>query len=113
MHVGRLLCAENLYLLNYISLPYRNKALLKEKEEIEEEFLRYRREIKNTPTGNAVKEIRMLKAVTKNLEEELMKEKTRHQRSTSKRSQEYRDLLEEVGKTVCFREILNDCYMNS
>ncbi|XP_062617834.1 centrosomal protein CCDC61-like [Saccostrea cucullata] len=77
-------------------LQKENKALLKEKEEIEEEFLRYRREMKNTPTGNAVKEIRMLKSVTKNLEEELMKEKTRHQRSTSKRSQEYRDLLEEV-----------------
>ena len=39
----------------------------------------------------------MLKGLTKNLEEELMKEKTRHQRSTSKRSQEYRDLLEEVS----------------
>lgn len=71
---------------------------MKEKEEIEEEFLRFRREMKNTSTGSAVKEIRMLKSVTKNLEEELMKEKTRHQRSTSKRSQEYRDLLEEVGK---------------
>lgn len=70
---------------------------MKEKEEIEEEFLRFRREMKNTSTGSAVKEIRMLKSVTKNLEEELMKEKTRHQRSTSKRSQEYRDLLEEVG----------------
>lgn len=54
--------------------------------------------MKNTSTGSAVKEIRMLKSVTKNLEEELMKEKTRHQRSTSKRSQEYRDLLEEVGQ---------------
>lgn len=77
-------------------LQKENKALLKEKEEIEEEFLRFRREMKNTSTGSAVKEIRMLKSVTKNLEEELMKEKTRHQRSTSKRSQEYRDLLEEV-----------------
>ncbi|XP_022328744.2 centrosomal protein CCDC61-like isoform X1 [Crassostrea virginica] len=77
-------------------LQKENKALLKEKEEIEEEFLRFRREMKSTSTGSAVKEIRMLKSVTKNLEEELLKEKTRHQRSTSKRSQEYRDLLEEV-----------------
>ncbi|KAK3093960.1 hypothetical protein FSP39_022289 [Pinctada imbricata] len=72
------------------------KMLQKEKEQIEEEFLRFRREMKSTSTGNAVKEIRMLKSITRNLEEELMKEKTRHQRSTSKRSQEYRDLLEEV-----------------
>ncbi|CAG2203446.1 CCDC61 [Mytilus edulis] len=70
--------------------------MLKEKEELEAEFLHFRREVKTTSTGNAVKEIRILKALTKSLEEDLMKEKTRHQRSTTKRSQEYRDLLEEV-----------------
>lgn len=70
--------------------------ILKEKEELEAEFLHFRREVKTTSTGNAVKEIRILKALTKSLEEDLMKEKTRHQRSTTKRSQEYRDLLEEV-----------------
>lgn len=72
------------------------KKLLQEKEELEAEFLQYRRELKSTSTGNAVKEIRILKTVTKNLEEDLMKEKTRHQRLASKHSQEYRDLLEEV-----------------
>ena len=72
------------------------KLLLKEKEELEAEFLQYRREMKNTSTGTAVKDLRTMKQVMKNLEEELMKEKTRHQRSASKRGQEYRDLLEEV-----------------
>ncbi|OWF48721.1 Coiled-coil domain-containing protein 61 [Mizuhopecten yessoensis] len=72
------------------------KTLLKEKEEIEAEFLQYRREMKNTSSGNAIKEIRVLKTFSKSLEEELMKEKTRHQRSASKRGQEYRELLEEV-----------------
>lgn len=76
--------------------------MTKEKEDIEAEFVLFRREMKSTTTGNAVKEIRMLKNVVRNLEEELMKEKTRYQRSASKRSQEYRDLLEEVGWVLLF-----------
>ncbi|CAH1792840.1 unnamed protein product [Owenia fusiformis] len=70
--------------------------VLQEKEDLEADFLKFRRELKNTTTGNAAKEIRILKNVIKNLEEDLLKEKTKHQRSSSKRSQEYRSLLEEV-----------------
>jgi hypothetical protein len=76
---------------------YRNKVLLKEKDDIEEEFLRCKREMKSKPIGNAVKEIEMLKAMNKSLEEQLVKEKARHQKSLSKRSQECRDLMKEVG----------------
>lgn len=75
----------------------RLEALQKEKEDIESEFLQYRREMKNTTQGNALKELKMFKTMTRQLEEELMKEKTKHQRQVSKHSQQYRDLLEEVG----------------
>ncbi|XP_052769187.1 centrosomal protein CCDC61-like [Mya arenaria] len=71
-------------------------ALSKEKEDIESEFLQYRREVKNTSQGNAVKELKMLKVMVRQLEEELMKEKTKHQRHATRHGQQYRDLLEEV-----------------
>ncbi|XP_064602133.1 centrosomal protein CCDC61-like isoform X2 [Liolophura sinensis] len=77
-------------------LQRENKALCREKEELEEAFLQYRRELKQTTEGQAIKEIRILKSVVKNLEEELLREKTKHQKSASKRGKEYRDLLEEV-----------------
>ncbi|CAL1527795.1 unnamed protein product [Lymnaea stagnalis] len=72
------------------------RRLEREKNELEEEFTAFRREVRLTSVGNSAKDIRALKTVVRNLEEQLMKEKTKYQRSTSKRSQEYRDLLEEV-----------------
>nr|XP_054758866.1 centrosomal protein CCDC61-like [Lytechinus pictus] len=70
--------------------------LLLEKQEIEDAFLRYRREVKNTSTGSAAKEVRILKTAIQNLEEDLVNERRKYQRSSSKRSQNYRELLEEV-----------------
>ena len=52
--------------------------------------------MKNTTQGNALKELKMFKTMARGLEEELMKEKTKHQRLASKHGQQYRDLLEEV-----------------
>lgn len=72
------------------------EALRKEKDDIEAEFLQFRREVKNTSQGNALKELKMFKAMARGLEEELMKEKTKHQRLASKHGQQYRDLLEEL-----------------
>jgi len=72
------------------------RRLEREKQEIEQEFATFRREVRLTSSGSAVKDIRSLRTMVRNLEDQLMKEKTRHQRATSKRSQEYRDLLEEV-----------------
>ncbi|XP_005106254.1 coiled-coil domain-containing protein 61 [Aplysia californica] len=72
------------------------RRLEREKHELEQEFAAFRREVRLTSGGSAVKDIRALKAMVRNLEDQLMKEKTRHQRSTNKRGQEYRDLLEEV-----------------
>ncbi|PIK41326.1 putative coiled-coil domain-containing protein, partial [Apostichopus japonicus] len=71
-------------------------ALLTEKQEIEDDFLRYRREVKNTSSGSAAKEVRILKSVVRNLEEELMHEKSKNQRATNKRNQEYKTLMEEL-----------------
>ncbi|XP_072169563.1 centrosomal protein CCDC61-like [Diadema setosum] len=72
------------------------EALLQEKQTLEDAFLRYRREVKNTSTGSAAKEVRILKTAVLNLEEELANERRKYQRSSSKRSQNYRELLEEV-----------------
>ncbi|XP_055878623.1 centrosomal protein CCDC61-like isoform X4 [Biomphalaria glabrata] len=72
------------------------RRLEREKIELEEEFAAFRREVRLTTGGNAVKDIRALKTMVRNLEEQLMKEKTKYQRTTIKRSQEYKDLLEEV-----------------
>ncbi|XP_059140343.1 centrosomal protein CCDC61-like isoform X2 [Physella acuta] len=72
------------------------RRLEREKNEVEQEFAAFRREVRIATGSNAVKDIRALKTMVKNLEEQLMKEKTHYQRTTSKRSQEYRDLLEEV-----------------
>lgn len=70
--------------------------MLQEKEELEADFHDYRREVERTREGVAVKEVRLLKAMVKNLEEDLLKERTKNQRAASKRSQEYRQMLEEV-----------------
>ncbi|XP_066303560.1 centrosomal protein CCDC61-like [Branchiostoma lanceolatum] len=70
--------------------------LLKEKEQIEQDFLQFRRDLDSTAKGNPAKEIRVLKQVVKNLEQELMKERSRHQRSANKKSQAYKELQEEL-----------------
>lgn len=81
---------------DYEKLQKEYQRLAKEKEDIENEFLQYRREMRNTASGNAAKDLRTLKGVVRGLEQELMREKTEHQRAASKRGQEYRELLEEV-----------------
>ncbi|XP_022107012.1 coiled-coil domain-containing protein 61-like [Acanthaster planci] len=70
--------------------------LLKEKQNLDDEFLQYRREVKNTTKGSAAKEVRILKTVIRNLEEELMNERRKFQKASSKRNQEYKNLMEEV-----------------
>ena len=48
--------------------------------------------------GRASKEIRMLKGVVQSMEEDLLKEKNRHQRSSAKSQQELRRLNDEVER---------------
>ena len=84
-------------LLCFLIISYED--LLQEKQNLEDAFLNFRREVKNTTKGSAVKEIRVLKNVVRNLEEELVNEKRKHQRAANKRNQEYKTLLEEVSFT--------------
>jgi len=71
--------------------------LLKEKEALELEYLDFNRQVELTNDGVATKEIRMLKTVIKNLEEELTVSRTKHQRSTARRNQQCQQLSEEVS----------------
>ncbi|KAK2193273.1 hypothetical protein NP493_16g07017 [Ridgeia piscesae] len=64
--------------------------------DLEAEFVEYRRQIGATSKGNAAKEVRALKAIIKNLEQDLAQERTKHQKVSSKRSQQYRRLADEV-----------------
>lgn len=80
--------------LDFILIRY--DKLKEEKEEIEEAFIEYRREIERTAKADITKEIKVLKKIIKNLEQELLKEKSKHHHSSNRRSKEYRDLLEEV-----------------
>nr|XP_006818145.1 PREDICTED: coiled-coil domain-containing protein 61-like [Saccoglossus kowalevskii] len=70
--------------------------VLKEKEEIEAAYMQFRREVKNTSKGSAAKEVRILKNIVKNLEDEVTTEKAKFRRQANKRNQDYRSLLEEV-----------------
>ena len=76
--------------------------LLIEKQSLDDQFLQYRREVKHTSQGSAAKEVRALKAIIRNLEEELMGERRKFQRSASKHNQEYKNLMEEVGRQSLF-----------
>lgn len=71
-------------------------ALLQEKEELEEAFQSFKQEVMLTREGNASKEIRILKKVIRNLEEDIMKERTKHQRYANKKNEEMRALLQEL-----------------
>ncbi|KAK2147355.1 hypothetical protein LSH36_557g01029 [Paralvinella palmiformis] len=70
--------------------------LVQEKEELESEFLNFRREVKHTKVGSAAKEIRILKDIVKNLEEDLLKERTKYTKAATRRSQEHRRLINEL-----------------
>jgi len=70
---------------------------LQEKEELEEAFQSFKQEVMLTREGNASKEIRILKKVIRNLEEDIMKERTKHQRYANKKNEEMRALLQEVS----------------
>jgi coiled-coil domain-containing protein 61 len=72
--------------------------LLQEKEELEVAFERLQLDVKHSQTGNAVKEIRVLKKIINDLETDLLKERSQHQRSSRKKADENRSLLKELEK---------------
>ena len=79
-----------------ISSSHRYEQLLAEKEDLEEEYMQFRRQVGNTREGSAAKEIRILKDVIKNLEDELLREKNKQQKSSFRRNQEYQKQAQEV-----------------
>ncbi|XP_019619910.1 PREDICTED: coiled-coil domain-containing protein 61-like [Branchiostoma belcheri] len=82
--------------VEYRKLRKAYSTLLKEKEQVEQDFVQFRRDLDSAAKGNPAKEIRVLKQVVKNLEQELLKERSRHQRSANKKSQAYKELQEEL-----------------
>ena len=83
-----------------MSIDFSYEQLLQDKEDLETEFIDYKREIQHTTKGGAAKEVRILKGVVKNLEEELVEEKAKNQRAASKRNQECRKLRQEVSMAL-------------
>ena len=63
---------------------------------MEAEYIDFRQQVELTADSSSKKEIRMLKTVIKNLEEELATSRLKHQRLANKRNQQYRQLVEEV-----------------
>ncbi|KAJ7303902.1 hypothetical protein JRQ81_011413 [Phrynocephalus forsythii] len=71
---------------------------LEEKRALEAALLGLQEDLKLASKSGALKEVKILKQVVQSLEEELAKERTRHQRATNKRLQESRQLADEVAE---------------
>lgn len=112
----------------FFFLLVRNEKLVKEKLEIEKQLETFQREVKHVSKANTAKEIRVLKKVVQNLEvgsgivtflgyrycvwltkphfhsafpqSDLMKEKSKFQRTINKKNEEHRNLLEDVSLRV-------------
>lgn len=79
-----------------VHLQKENEKLVKEKLETEKQLETFQREVKHVSKANTAKEIRVLKKVVQNLEGDLMKEKSKFQRTINKKNEEHRNLLEEL-----------------
>lgn len=71
---------------------------LEEKAVMEAALLELQEELKLTNKSSALKEVKILKKVVQSLEEELTKERAKHQRVASKRLQESRLLADELAE---------------
>ncbi len=71
-----------------------------QKQQLEANLIEYKREVEATSKGSAAKEVRILKTMVKSLEGDLLREKTKHQKSGMKRNAECRRLLDEVSVQV-------------
>ncbi|XP_067412920.1 centrosomal protein CCDC61 isoform X1 [Emydura macquarii macquarii] len=72
--------------------------VLEEKQEMESALLGLQEEVKLCSKSSAGKEVKILKKIVQSLEEELLKERTKHQRAASKRLQENRQLADELAE---------------
>ncbi|XP_062454234.1 centrosomal protein CCDC61 isoform X2 [Rhea pennata] len=71
---------------------------LEEKQEVESVVLGLQEEMRLATKSCAAKEVKILKKIVQSLEEELLKEKTKHQRAATKRLQENRQLASELAE---------------
>lgn len=73
---------------------------MEEKQAAEAALAALQEELKLTSKSSALREVKILKKVVQSLEEQLAKERTKHQRATNKRLQENRQLADEVGRPL-------------
>lgn len=71
------------------------KKLLMENKELRELLAESQQRLQDVGTGNVSKELKVLKKVVQNLETDLLKERSKHQRVMTKKKKEYDELLEE------------------
>ncbi|XP_060549766.1 centrosomal protein CCDC61 [Pantherophis guttatus] len=71
---------------------------LEEKQLMESVLLSSQEELRVAPKGSGVKEVRILKKVVQTLEEQLAKERAKHQRLAARRLQENRQLADELAE---------------
>ncbi|XP_077174607.1 centrosomal protein CCDC61 isoform X2 [Paroedura picta] len=72
--------------------------VLEEKQAAETALAALQEELKLTNKSSALKEVKILKKVVQSLEEQLAKERTKHQRVANKRLQESRQLADELAE---------------
>lgn len=80
--------------------------LLKEKETLQLEYLDFKRQVELTTEGSATKEVRMLKSMVKNLEEELTTSRVKYQHSNSRKNQEIQRLTAEVILSEFIKQLM-------
>ncbi|KAL8219847.1 UNVERIFIED_CONTAM: hypothetical protein K2H54_034887 [Gekko kuhli] len=87
------------YLILIYSVEFdRLQHVLEEKRAGEAALAALQEELKLVGKSGALKEVKILKKVVQSLEEQLAKERTKHQRATSKRLQESRQLADELAE---------------
>uniref|UniRef100_A0A8D0L287 Centrosomal protein CCDC61 n=1 Tax=Sphenodon punctatus TaxID=8508 RepID=A0A8D0L287_SPHPU len=72
--------------------------LAAEKQEVESGLLALQEEAKLVTKSSAVKEVKILKKIVQSLEEELVRERAKHQRGASRHFQENRQLADELAE---------------
>jgi coiled-coil domain-containing protein 61 len=73
-------------------------ALQREKEALEDAVEAMQVQLLSVGEENASKQLKMLQKVIRNLEEEVMQERSKHQRYVNKKTEEMRALMQELGE---------------
>ena len=68
---------------------------MEEKENLEDEFAAFRKQVEAGPAESS-QEVRLLKRVVRNLEKDLLQEKSKYQRYVSKKNEELKILMQQV-----------------